>query len=334
MNPAFYGIAYQKEPIRDMLRDFHLLTGIRVAYYPISEYPTDPMAVSADRMPAVPSVRCGPVYPEHIADFCAAIRQDPIVAARCLHCDRQAFRQAQTTDAPVLYRCHMGLLEAVAPISDKADCAAEAHNCEPPREGTGCLGYLMMGQILDHPPGKAAFDVVMQRLPKGIQTDSAWETAFYRLNHLSFEKICAAFRLLTRQAQLILTSEWAQRRSMPLLLRLETAIRTHSDMPLRTADLSSLIGLSPSRLTHVVKAQTGRTVTQFIRTIRIQLAKEMLRKTSVPIQTIARSNGWLDPRYFSRVFRQITGETPQAYRNRFIHPTPETSLPHSAQHRI
>lgn len=31
-----YGIAYAREPIREMLQDFHLLTGIRVAYYPIS----------------------------------------------------------------------------------------------------------------------------------------------------------------------------------------------------------------------------------------------------------------------------------------------------------
>lgn len=257
-----------------------------------------------------PPVRCGPVYPEHIADFCAGIRQHPLLEERCLHCDRQAFVAAQATRAPILYRCHMGLLEAVAPILD----------------GDRCLGYLMMGQILDRIPDGSAFEAIRRRTPANIPIDPTWEKAFNRLNHLTEDKIQAAFRLLTRQAQLILTSEWVQTRSMPLLLRLEAAIREHPDAPMRTADLARRIGLSPSRLTHVVKEQTGRTVTQFYRAVRMHQARDMLRRTGKPVRDIARETGWQDPQYFARVFKSETGETPQAYRSRFVHAATVSSL--------
>jgi AraC-like DNA-binding protein len=309
-NPAQYGIAYQHTPIRDMLRDFHILTGIRVAYFPIAEYPATPDASTGGSKLHEPPVRCGPVYPEPIADFCAGIRQHPLLEERCLRCDRQAFVEAQATGAPILYRCHMGLLEAVAPILD----------------GDRCLGYLMMGQILDRMPDGPSFEAIRRRVPKNIPIDPSWEKAFTKLNHLTEDKIQAAFRLLTRQAQLILTSEWVQSRSMPVLLRLETVIRQHPDVPLRTADLARLIGLSPSRLTHVVKEQTGRTVTQFFRSVRMHQAMDMLRRTCKAIQEIAQETGWQDPRYFARVFKQETGETPQAYRSRFVHPSADSSL--------
>jgi YesN/AraC family two-component response regulator len=47
---------------------------------------------------------------------------------------------------------------------------------------------------------------------------------------------------------------------------------------------------------------------------RVYRAKELLRGTSESVQSIARQVGFKDQAYFSRVFRKLTGLSPQAFR--------------------
>ena len=47
---------------------------------------------------------------------------------------------------------------------------------------------------------------------------------------------------------------------------------------------------------------------------RILQAKDLLRRTSDNIKTVARRVGFTDPAYFSRVFRKVMGTSPSAYR--------------------
>ena len=43
-------------------------------------------------------------------------------------------------------------------------------------------------------------------------------------------------------------------------------------------------------------------------------AKELLRNTSDPVKNVALRVGFTNPAYFSRVFRNVTGTSPSAYR--------------------
>ena len=306
-----YGIAYAREPIREMLQDFHLLTGIRVAYYPISTYPDIGQASRTFGLASEERIRSGPVIPEKVSSFCDSIRKDPVLDARCRTCDWNAFRKAETSGEPILYHCHAGLLEAVAPILD----------------GDRCLGYLMMGQILDRPPDTAAWRATTRSFPPETVIDPAWVDAFHQLHHMSVDRIQASFRLLTRQARYILSSAWVRSLSMPLLARLEEEIKHNMEQSPGTSALASALGMSASRLTHVVKELTGHSVTQFSRNLRLTMAKDLIQGTRQSLQEIAGRTGWQDARYFSRVFRQQTGLSPQEFRSRFVHLPAESSLP-------
>ena len=50
---------------------------------------------------------------------------------------------------------------------------------------------------------------------------------------------------------------------------------------------------------------------------RIALAKKLLRETETSVMEISNSVGYVDPLYFSRIFKKKEGLSPQAYRNQF-----------------
>jgi AraC-like DNA-binding protein len=63
-----------------------------------------------------------------------------------------------------------------------------------------------------------------------------------------------------------------------------------------------------------LKALTGRSVSIYIRTIRLHRAKEMLQSTDLNISEIAYEVGFKDPSYFTRQYREEFGITPSQTR--------------------
>lgn len=62
------------------------------------------------------------------------------------------------------------------------------------------------------------------------------------------------------------------------------------------------------------KHHMGMTPMQYITSIRINKAKELLKNTSYSIQEISALSGYENPLYFSRIFHKQTGMSPSAYR--------------------
>lgn len=72
--------------------------------------------------------------------------------------------------------------------------------------------------------------------------------------------------------------------------------------------------MSHSQVHRKLVALTGYSAVQFIRYIRLNKAKTMLQNPALSITAIAFDCGFNDPAYFSRVFKQVFGLTPQAWR--------------------
>jgi YesN/AraC family two-component response regulator len=79
-------------------------------------------------------------------------------------------------------------------------------------------------------------------------------------------------------------------------------------------ELSETIGVSKSYLSRIFKMDTGIPLWDYLNRYRIQKAKEFLLTTDESITTIAASVGYEDTSYFSRVFHEIAGCSPRAYR--------------------
>ncbi|WP_051960412.1 helix-turn-helix domain-containing protein [Devosia riboflavina] len=81
-------------------------------------------------------------------------------------------------------------------------------------------------------------------------------------------------------------------------------------------DIGLAVGLSASRLAHLFRAETGTTVQAHIEARRMQVAADLLRRTSFPIKQVAASAGFESPFYFSQRFRKVMGLSPLQFRQR------------------
>lgn len=79
--------------------------------------------------------------------------------------------------------------------------------------------------------------------------------------------------------------------------------------------LCKLVFMSHSQLHRKLDALTGCSPNKFIRVARLNKAKQMLKDPANSISAIAYECGYNDPAYFSRVFKQEHGETPQEWRS-------------------
>jgi len=76
------------------------------------------------------------------------------------------------------------------------------------------------------------------------------------------------------------------------------------------SELAGEIGMSRSNLLRKVKKQTGLSVSQFIRNVRLHKADEMLRGESFNVSEISYKVGFSSPSYFIRCFREYYGYPP------------------------
>lgn len=87
--------------------------------------------------------------------------------------------------------------------------------------------------------------------------------------------------------------------------------------PLSVPVLAEEVALSPSRLAHLFKTQTGDSIVSTLLKLRLRQAARLLEFSSQPVSDIALSVGFSSAFYFSRQFKTYYGVSPQAYRKRF-----------------
>ncbi len=98
------------------------------------------------------------------------------------------------------------------------------------------------------------------------------------------------------------------------LTHLQQVLDKHITSPEFTSErFSKLMHISRSQLHKKLSAITGMSTTEFVRMQRINLAKELLRKSDASISEIAYQVGFNTPSYFNKCFKEIEGCTPNEY---------------------
>ena len=83
---------------------------------------------------------------------------------------------------------------------------------------------------------------------------------------------------------------------------------------LTLSDIASLVHYNESYISRLFKKETGQSVIEYITSVRLQKAKELLTTTSSSVQDIAFAVGFDTPQYFSSTFRRQEGVSPTEYR--------------------
>lgn len=90
------------------------------------------------------------------------------------------------------------------------------------------------------------------------------------------------------------------------------------DPDLSINQLAQRLDVHRSQLTRHFSAAIGVSPLAYITSKRIQAAQTLLKNTELPVAEIARRCGFSDPSYFTRVFGQRCGVTPQEFRHSAI----------------
>jgi transcriptional regulator GlxA family with amidase domain len=85
-------------------------------------------------------------------------------------------------------------------------------------------------------------------------------------------------------------------------------------------DFARGLGMSRRTFERRFKAATGDSPLQYLQRIRVEAAKRMLETESLNFDEIAYAVGYEDRGFFSKVFIQISGLTPKAYRQKWSLP--------------
>lgn len=85
---------------------------------------------------------------------------------------------------------------------------------------------------------------------------------------------------------------------------------------LSVEELSRYLGMSRVHLYKKLLSITGKTPIEFIRTIRLKRAAQLLRESQLNISEVAYQVGFNNPKYFSKYFKEEFGMLPSAYQDK------------------
>jgi len=88
------------------------------------------------------------------------------------------------------------------------------------------------------------------------------------------------------------------------------------DLPLVARELS----VSPKKLSRVLNKEAGMSFRQLLRNIRVEEAKRMLSSGDYSIKEVAAHIGFSDGHYFSRSFKEVTGQSATEFRSKSSQP--------------
>jgi two-component system response regulator YesN len=118
-------------------------------------------------------------------------------------------------------------------------------------------------------------------------------------------------------AFLLLAQRWQERKDGEVdeaVRRMLMYVNRHYNQPLSLQYVAEKVGLHPNYLSALFARNMQCGFTHYLQRLRIEKAKTLLRTTSRKISDIALSVGFTDGKYFAKVFKSITGVTPQQYR--------------------
>ena len=90
-------------------------------------------------------------------------------------------------------------------------------------------------------------------------------------------------------------------------------IHQHLDESIQVSHLASVFNVSPEHLSRTFKRQTGLTVQQYVRMMRITKAQHLIAETNLPLTDIAEECGFKSLSHFSRVYKEVVGVPPSQW---------------------
>lgn len=153
--------------------------------------------------------------------------------------------------------------------------------------------------------------VLVQELPGGREQLAGLVEQIYSCSSFSgLEKVL--WSVETKLEEKLCQSEDVSGRTIAMV---EKYIREHYDEPLSLDMLAEKVYLTPHYLSSMFVREKGTGINKYIKKVRMERARELLRDTNMKISDICVRVGYANLSYFCRCFRNEFGVTPEQYRH-------------------
>ena len=178
-------------------------------------------------------------------------------------------------------------------------------------DNTRCLTIIVKPTFWESAWGRLVIIILIAMTIALITYTLLYIRRIKRKQRETLEAYLALIEVTTRPSPL--TSE---KQLDPTLQRVMTFIEEHmADSDIGVGDMAAAAATSRSGLQRKLKHTMGITPQDLLREARIKHACQLLRQTDKSIADVAYASGFTDPKYFSRCFKQSTGQSPTEYKN-------------------
>lgn len=154
--------------------------------------------------------------------------------------------------------------------------------------------------------GTSWLDLALYLIARHAGVEAAMQTA--RINLIDWHNVGQQpFARLARTRQV----------DDAVIARCQTWIGEHYEEPAPVAAMVRLSGLAERSFKRRFQQATGMPPLEYVHTLRLEEAKQLLEATQQPIESIANQVGYEDAGFFNRLFKRQVNLTPAQYRKRF-----------------
>jgi two-component system response regulator YesN len=83
-------------------------------------------------------------------------------------------------------------------------------------------------------------------------------------------------------------------------------------------ELSDAVGMSPYYLSHLFRKEMGTSFLEYLTSVRISIAKSLLKQSEMSIIDVCLEIGYQDPSHFAKIFKKKEKVSPTEYRKKFF----------------
>lgn len=267
------------EGLRGLLESFYMLTKLKV------------VLIDDDFKEVL-------AYPNKSQDFCNRIKKDEKAKNKCDECLIEYCKKCKQTGELSIYRCHVGLTEAIFPIKE--------------RDLT--VGFIMFGQTTEIIDKSEFIESIRNYYSKYGNLTSAHIRDLEKIKVKSHGEIIAAAEILKTIANFITVKRLISKTQDGFIHSVYEYVDKHIYQKITADDIAKNLFVCRTTLFEKIKKEIPGGLNELINKRKTESAKALLLSTDLTIKSISEKLGFKDSNYFSKVFIKYQGLSPKEYK--------------------
>ncbi len=237
-------------------------------------------------------------YPASHSTFCNMMNKVPEIHTLCQESAKALCELCRKENRLVMCTCHAGLTEVCAPL----------------HENGITIGYIMFGQITNIKDKEFFAESAKNCCKDYALNDEEFARKIVTVPHKTNDQIEAVSQIINTFTSYIYLERIISLKKEETLASIVDYIENNPGTDLSVTALCERFSVSKTFLYELTKPVMPEGIAKYIRTKRIEKAKQLITETDKSIEEISGLVGFLDCNYFRRLFKQICGISANTYR--------------------